>query len=123
MSAMAGPDMAVAAAEAAVAVICNETSCPKEIFNCQDLFTGNASCALTVDNKPERYDPWLPNLHRVIDYPALYFMILNTHRNNLSVSIASGSTVRESGKKNGLSQAGYDLSLQFYVSLDIDMGT
>lgn len=76
MSAIAGPDISAAAAEAAVTAICNETSCPREIFDGQKVTTDNTSCALTGDNKPERYDHKTSTLPLVIDYYVLYFMIL-----------------------------------------------
>ncbi|KAK4782551.1 hypothetical protein SAY86_016653 [Trapa natans] len=53
ISAMAGPDIAAAAAEAAVSAICNETSCPRELFDYKELFMGGAACALAIDVKPE----------------------------------------------------------------------
>ncbi|XP_031403980.1 SWI/SNF complex subunit SWI3A isoform X1 [Punica granatum] len=46
MSATVSPDIAAASAETAVTAICNETSCSREIFDGQEVFTGNDSRAL-----------------------------------------------------------------------------
>ncbi|KAF2311526.1 hypothetical protein GH714_024567 [Hevea brasiliensis] len=54
ISTITGPDVAAAAAEAAVAALCDETSCPREIFNGNDEFPTNGLWPPTVHSKPER---------------------------------------------------------------------
>ncbi|OAY47988.1 SWI/SNF complex subunit SWI3A isoform X2 [Manihot esculenta] len=54
ISTITGPDIAAAAAEAAVAALCDETSCPKEIFDGKDTFPTNGLWSPTVHSKPER---------------------------------------------------------------------
>ncbi|KAJ9140138.1 hypothetical protein P3X46_030820 [Hevea brasiliensis] len=54
ISTITGPDAAAAVAEAAVAALCDETSCPREIFNGKDEFPTNGLWPPTVHSKPER---------------------------------------------------------------------
>lgn len=63
MSAMVGPSIAAVAAESAVEVICNETSCSRDIFHYQD--------GLTPDIKSKR----LNQIYLFI-YP-LHLLIMN----------------------------------------------
>ncbi|KAF2311549.1 hypothetical protein GH714_024719 [Hevea brasiliensis] len=54
ISTITGPDVSAAAAKAAVAALCDETSCPREIFNGKDEFPTNGLWPPTVHSKPER---------------------------------------------------------------------
>lgn len=51
---MVGPDITAAAAEAAVAAICDETTCPREMFNSEEDFETNGLWSPIFQSKPER---------------------------------------------------------------------
>ncbi|KAG8638632.1 hypothetical protein MANES_14G048701v8 [Manihot esculenta] len=54
ISTITGPDIEAVAAEAAVAALCDETSCPREIFDGKCDFPTNGSWSPTVHSEPER---------------------------------------------------------------------
>ncbi|XP_021690141.1 SWI/SNF complex subunit SWI3A isoform X1 [Hevea brasiliensis] len=54
ISTITGPDIAAAAAEAAFAALCDQTSCPREIFDGKDDFPTNGLWSPIVHSKPER---------------------------------------------------------------------
>lgn len=51
---MVGPHVTAAAAEAAVAALCNESSCPREIFDGDEDYLANGLLSPTMVSDPER---------------------------------------------------------------------
>ncbi|EEF51740.1 SWI/SNF complex subunit SWI3A [Ricinus communis] len=54
ISTMAGPDVASAAAKAAIGALCDETSCPREIFGGKEDFPAKGLWSPTLCSRPER---------------------------------------------------------------------
>ncbi|KAH9770057.1 SWI/SNF complex subunit SWI3A [Citrus sinensis] len=54
ISTMVGPHVTAAAAEAAVAALCNESSCPREIFDGDEDYLANGLSSPTMVSDPER---------------------------------------------------------------------
>ena len=54
ISTMVGPDIIAAAAEAAVAALCDETACPREIFDGEEDFPSNGFSSPSSHSKSER---------------------------------------------------------------------
>ncbi|CAK7336763.1 unnamed protein product [Dovyalis caffra] len=55
-STMVGPDITAAAAEAAVAALCDETACPREIFDGEEDFPTKGFSSPSFHSKSERVD-------------------------------------------------------------------
>lgn len=51
---MVGPDITAAAAEAAVAALCDETACPREIFDGEEDFPSNGFSSPSFHSKSKR---------------------------------------------------------------------
>ncbi|KAI9381380.1 hypothetical protein POPTR_015G100400v4 [Populus trichocarpa] len=56
ISTMVGPDITAAAAEAAVAALCDETACPREIFDGEEDFPSNGFSSPSFHSKSKRVD-------------------------------------------------------------------
>ncbi|KAJ6410454.1 hypothetical protein OIU84_007240 [Salix udensis] len=56
ISTMVSPDIIAAAAEAAVAALCDETACPREIFDGEEDFPSNGFSSPSSHSKSERVD-------------------------------------------------------------------
>ncbi|KAH8486668.1 hypothetical protein H0E87_025610 [Populus deltoides] len=54
ISTMVGPDITAAAAEAAVAALCDETACPREIFDGEEDFPSNGFSSPSFHSKSKR---------------------------------------------------------------------
>lgn len=53
---MVDPEVTAAAADAAVAAVCYETSCPREIFDGEEDLLTNGLLSSNVHSEPERVD-------------------------------------------------------------------
>lgn len=51
---MVGPHVTAAAAEAAVTALCDESSCPREIFDSDEDYLANGLLSPTMVSEPER---------------------------------------------------------------------
>lgn len=56
---MVGPHITAAAAEAAVNALCEETACPREIFNAEDDCVTNGLQSPTINCETERLSIYL----------------------------------------------------------------
>lgn len=65
---MVGPHVTAAAAEAAVAALCNESSCPREIFDGDEDYLANGLLSPTMVSDPERLIILLMSFHFSLSY-------------------------------------------------------